>query len=68
MATPSVAAAVWPLDRLGFGSAAAGCRILFRGRAGFAVTGTARAVPVLLAAYAGMQGVFFWFVLCFRFN
>jgi len=65
MAALVMTAAAMCLDRFGIASTAAGCRVLFRGHAGFAVTGTARAVLVLLAACAGVQRKFFWFVACF---
>ncbi len=49
------------------GSAAAGIAKFQRGRAGFAVTGTARAVPVLLATRARVQGGGFIQIVDFRY-
>jgi hypothetical protein len=50
---------------LTIGSAAAGFGVLLFGRAGFAVTGTARAVAVLFATGAGVhREIIGFYVLC----
>ena len=60
-----MAAPVLVSGRLGAGCTAAGIGVLFLGRAGFAVTGAARAVAVLLAAGAGVhREIISFVVLC----
>jgi hypothetical protein len=61
-AKPFLHTAMMIADRAATGSAAAGIAKFFRGRAGFPVAGGARAVPVLLAAGAGMQRDILFFV------
>jgi 7,8-dihydropterin-6-yl-methyl-4-(beta-D-ribofuranosyl)aminobenzene 5'-phosphate synthase len=63
MAALALTTAAMCFDRFGLACATAGIRVLFRGRASFAVTGTARAVPVLFAACAGVQGEIISFVV-----